>query len=170
MIVNVRIIGLVLLCALLLPCAALSQKKSPSHNKKSTLEAQVKALSEKVNVLEARIAVLELLRGQRSTEELRQGSIQASKDAILNDVNALAANAYQYRIRPTTMGGGGGSYIGYVLPRRLANNGNASYSISVVADSLIEFNATSKFKYGTVKATLNAEGRLNSFVYTGEFQ
>ena len=35
-------------------------------------------------------------------------SIQANKDAIINDLNNLAANAYQYRIRPTTMGGGGG--------------------------------------------------------------
>ncbi|MCX5729611.1 MAG: hypothetical protein NTZ28_12390, partial [Nitrospirae bacterium] len=31
-------------------------------------------------------------------------SVQSNRDAIINDLNNLAAQAYQYRIRPTSMG------------------------------------------------------------------
>src|SRR5512143_451671 len=40
------------------------------------------------------------------------GSVQSNKDAIINDMNNLAANAYQHKIRPCSMGGGGGGYDG----------------------------------------------------------
>ncbi len=45
-------------------------------------------------------------------------SVQANKDAIVNDLNNLAANAYQYRIRPTSMGGGGNNYTGFTRFRQ----------------------------------------------------
>ncbi len=37
-------------------------------------------------------------------------SIGAQRDAIISDITNLAANAYQHRIRPASMGGGGGAY------------------------------------------------------------
>ena len=55
-------------------------------------------------------------------------SIQANQDAIINDVNNLAANAYQYRIRTSSMGGGNNSYAGYNVPTKLSSNANATYS------------------------------------------
>ncbi|MBN1398296.1 MAG: hypothetical protein JXA06_09730 [Bacteroidetes bacterium] len=55
-------------------------------------------------------------------------SIQANKDAIINDINNIAANAYQYRIRTASMGGGNNSYDGYLIPSRLQSNSNASYT------------------------------------------
>jgi len=57
-------------------------------------------------------------------------SVGANRDAIISDLTNLAANAYQYRIRPTTMGGGGGSYVGYALPPSLASNENGVYTVS----------------------------------------
>ena len=36
-------------------------------------------------------------------------SINANRDAIISDITNMAANAYQYRIRPVSMGGGGGA-------------------------------------------------------------
>ena len=58
-------------------------------------------------------------------------SVQSNKDAIINDLNNLAANAYQFRIRPTTMGGGGGSYTGgsgFAIPTKLASNDNGTFA------------------------------------------
>ena len=43
-------------------------------------------------------------------------STQANKDGVTSSLVNLAANAYQYRIRPTTMGGGSNSYSGYTVP------------------------------------------------------
>ena len=64
-------------------------------------------------------------------------SIQANKDAIINDINNIAANAYQFRIRPTSMGGGGGAYNtakgaaeDYKIPSKMSSNDNGEYSIS----------------------------------------
>jgi flagellar basal body-associated protein FliL len=54
-------------------------------------------------------------------------SIQANKDAMINDINNIAANAYQYRIRTTSMGGGNNSYVGYAVPLKLSANANATY-------------------------------------------
>ncbi|HMD13033.1 MAG TPA: hypothetical protein VKI62_00265, partial [Bacteroidota bacterium] len=41
-------------------------------------------------------------------------SQQANKDGVTSGLVNIAANAYQYRIRPNTMGGGNGAYDGYV--------------------------------------------------------
>ena len=55
------------------------------------------------------------------------GSVGANQDAIVNDIMNIAAHADQYRIRPSTMGGGDGEFVGYTLPQRLAETGNATY-------------------------------------------
>ena len=154
----------------LVSCATMiAQKRSTIDNKITKLEKEVKVLSDRINTLDARLSALEVLRAFRPVEELRQAMIQANKDAIIGDLNNFASTAYQYRIRPATMGGGGGDYNGFTIPRRLANNDNAEYVAVVPSDSLIIFTGTSKLKLGTVKATLNKEGRFVSFEYTGEF-
>ncbi len=45
-------------------------------------------------------------------------STSANRDAMINDINNIAANAKQYRSKLRSMGGGGNSYVGYVLPSR----------------------------------------------------
>jgi hypothetical protein len=55
------------------------------------------------------------------------GSVGANSDAIQNDIMNIAAHADQYRIRPVSMGGGGGDFTGYLLPTRLATTGNGYY-------------------------------------------
>ena len=97
------------------------------------------------------------------------GSIQANRDALVNDLNNLAANAYQYRIRPTTMGGGGGAYTGYTIPTKLVSNDNGSFTRAAAAQS-VTFVGTSGQGYGTVTAVCDSTGRLTSFTYTGQFQ
>ena len=91
------------------------------------------------------------------------GTVQANKDAIINDLNNLAANGYQYRIRPTTMGGGGGGYTGYTIPGKLVNNENASYAVGTISATSMTFTGTSKQGYGTVIAVLDSTGKLGTF-------
>jgi hypothetical protein len=98
-------------------------------------------------------------------------NIQANKDGIINDLNNLAANAYQFRIRPTTMGGGGGAYTGYVVPTKLQTNSNGSYTTTAVAAASITLKGTStQNTTNTVTAVLDSTGALKSFTYAGEFQ
>ncbi|HTK81241.1 MAG TPA: hypothetical protein VL633_03035 [Bacteroidota bacterium] len=56
--------------------------------------------------------------------------ISTNKDAIVSDLNAIAADAFQYSQRPHGMGGGDGSFAGYAIPGVLASNDNATYSLS----------------------------------------
>ena len=100
------------------------------------------------------------------------GSVQANRDGIVNDLNNLAANAYQFKIRPTTMGGGGGSYTGgsgYVIPTKLASNENGRYTRTNAAQA-VTFVGTSGAGYGTVTAVCDSSGALGQFTYTGQFQ
>ena len=108
-------------------------------------------------------------------------SVAANKDAIVNDLNNLAANAYQFKIRPCTMGGGGGTYAGgscnpaspYKIPQKLSLNDNGNYTSTaiVVNDSTVKFTAKSvSYPNASVVATVDANGKLFGFTYSGDFQ
>jgi hypothetical protein len=97
-------------------------------------------------------------------------SIQANKDAIINDLNNLAAHAYQYKIRPSSMGGGQGSYSGYSIPSKMASNENAAYVPTPSANSVSIVATSSANSTNTVTAVVDSDGRLGSWTYTGDFQ
>jgi hypothetical protein len=96
-------------------------------------------------------------------------SVSSNKDAIVNDLQNLAANAYQFKIRPQTLGGGNGSYSGYQVPLKLRPNQNATYTASSVASKTITFLATSAMGYGTVTVVADSAGSLGSYTYSGDF-
>src|SRR5512140_2707392 len=99
------------------------------------------------------------------------GSVQANRDGIVNDLNNLAANAYQFKIRPLTMGGGGSKYNtggqggnGYTIPTKLASNENGTYTCTKTATA-VTFTGTSGAGYGTVVAVCDSSGALGNFTY-----
>ena len=97
-------------------------------------------------------------------------SVGANRDAIISDLTNMAANAYQYRIRPTTMGGGGGSYVGYGIPPSLVSNENGSYALNGAATATtVSFTGTSaQYTTDTVTGTYGSDGKLSgSFSFAG---
>src|SRR5690242_21109646 len=70
-------------------------------------------------------------------------STEANKDGVTSGVVNVGANAYQFKIRPTTMGGGSGSYVGYVLPTKLASDENGSYAANGASRTAITVTGTS---------------------------
>ena len=104
-------------------------------------------------------------------------SIQANKDAIINDLNNIAANAYQSRIRPASMGGGNGAYDNskggnaYAIPSKMASNENSTYAVTTTAADQVDFLATSKsYPTATIKVSVDKDGKLFGWTYGGEFQ
>lgn len=98
-------------------------------------------------------------------------SVNANRDAIIADITNMAANSYQYRIRPTSMGGGGGSYVGYTVPTSLASNENGGYTCNSATAAQVSFTGTSAQGYGTVTGIYGADGKLAGiFVFAGQFQ
>ncbi|GMU86563.1 MAG: hypothetical protein AMXMBFR48_18050 [Ignavibacteriales bacterium] len=60
----------------------------------------------------------------------QSSAVQANRDAIIADLNNLAATAMQYYKKPTNLGGGGNSFVGFALPTGMGSNANGTYTIS----------------------------------------
>lgn len=63
-------------------------------------------------------------------------AVSSNKDALISDLNNLAAMAHQYYMKPTTMGGGGNDYTNWTIPTGLATTANGSY-VATVANPII---------------------------------
>jgi len=106
-------------------------------------------------------------------------SIQSNKDAILSDINNLGADAYQFKIRPSSMGGGNGAYdnssggAAYAVKTNGpwgTSNPNATYTITTQSATSIAFQGSSKtVTTSTVTITFDANGKGNTPTYTGQF-
>ena len=97
-------------------------------------------------------------------------SVQSNRDAIINDLNNLAAQAYQFRIRPSSMGGGQGDYTTFAIPSKMKTNENGTYVAAPTTNTIV-FTATSaQNASNTIKVTINSDGKLGTWVYSGDFQ
>jgi hypothetical protein len=97
-------------------------------------------------------------------------SVSANKDALINDINNLGINAYQFKILPTSMGGGSGSYARYTIPVKLRANEDGSFRIVNASTTRLTLEATSALSYGTITVVCDSLGALGNFTYTGQFQ
>ncbi len=97
-------------------------------------------------------------------------SVQSNKDAMINDLNNLAAQAYQFRIRPGSMGGGQGVYTGFSIPTKMRTNENGTYVPTVTAPSVTIVATSAANATNIITVVIDSEGKLGSWVYAGDFQ
>lgn len=95
-------------------------------------------------------------------------SEQANKDGVIAGLVNVSANAYQYRMKPVNLGGGGNSYGGYAIPSKMLSDDNADYTISgSPTASLVVFVGTSRMNGAwSVTCTVDSLGR-NSMTVSG---
>jgi hypothetical protein len=95
-------------------------------------------------------------------------SDESNKDGIMNDLQALSSNAYQYKIRPSSLGGGNNSYTGYQIPSKLVATENARYTISGSASQgQITFTGTSVYDGAKVATCVVDSMGTTSVSYSG---
>ena len=94
-------------------------------------------------------------------------STQANKDGVTSSVVNVAANAYQYKIRPTTMGGGGGAYTGYAIPSKMAKDDNGTYALGTVNAGNIQVKGTSTINTAWVATCTSDDSGKTSVTYAG---
>ena len=98
-------------------------------------------------------------------------SVSANKDAIIIDISTLGADAYQFKIRPSTMGGGNGTFAGYAIATSGAwgsGNPNATYTVTTQTATQLVLTATSKqVSGGTVTVTYDGNGNATAPVTSG---
>ena len=97
-------------------------------------------------------------------------SIQSNRDAIINDMNNLAAQAYQFRIRPTSMGGGQGDYTAFSIPTKMRTNENGTYGASPSQNSIALTAVSAQNASNSITVTIDSFGRLGEWSYLGDFQ
>lgn len=56
-------------------------------------------------------------------------SVNANRDAVIGDLNNLASISMSYFKKPTSMGGGGNSFVGFAMPTNMGSNDNGTYTI-----------------------------------------
>ena len=96
-------------------------------------------------------------------------STQSNRDAIINDLNNLAGQAYQFRIRDMSMGGGQGDYTTFAIPTTLETNENATYSAAVRPDNIIFTAVSAHNSSNSIRVTVDSCGRLGSWSFYGDF-
>ena len=98
---------------------------------------------------------------------------KSAKDAVLTDLNNIAADAFQFKIRPISMGGGGGRYDkggtgggGYVIGGAWTNSPTATYSRSVVDSVHMVVTAVPKAYLGQSVAAYVGVSGMDSIITT----
>ena len=54
----------------------------------------------------------------------------SNRDQVINDLNNLAAKAQQFYRKPTSMAGGGQSFVGFILASIDTSNANGLYAVT----------------------------------------
>ena len=84
---------------------------------------------------------------------------ESDKDQCVQDINSILQNAYQFRIKPSSLGGGNNSYTGYAIPAKMVSNVNLDVALAYALDGTPD--ATSckvKAASATVATYLNGIG------------
>ncbi len=94
--------------------------------------------------------------------------VQANKDGVTAGLIALAANAYEYKIRPATMGGGSNSYVSYTIPSMMRSDDHGTYRLGEIPTATrIVFTCSSSMNAAWVATmTVDSTGKT-SFSYNG---
>ena len=94
-------------------------------------------------------------------------STQANKDGVTSSVVNIAANAYQFKIRPTTMGGGGGAYTNYAVPSKMAKDDNGTYTLGTINAGNIQVKGTSTINTAWIATCTSDDSGKTTVSYAG---
>ena len=95
-------------------------------------------------------------------------SVDANKSGVTATLTTISADAYQYKLRPGTLGGGGNSYTGYAVPRKFRSDEyGMRYETSLASNGSCKIIGISIADSGWVATcTVDDTGRT-SFTYAG---
>jgi len=93
----------------------------------------------------------------------------SQRDEFLSAMNDIGVSAVGYSFRPGVLGGGGGEYIGFSIPRGLSSI-DAGPIFAVVEPKRIILVGHSNRGYGTISAVINDSGEVEEIRMEGEFE
>jgi hypothetical protein len=100
----------------------------------------------------------------------RQRAIDSKRDLLINESGNLAMDAMKYYKKPTTLGGGGNSFLGWSIPDMLVitATGNyttnaGSYSTSIFKDSVVIIGTGNEVVNGTDSVKVKVSVYQNNY-------
>ena len=98
-------------------------------------------------------------------------SVEANRDALISDIENITSHSFEFYNRPVSIGGGGGTFVGYRIPAKMATNDNGIYVPSGATSTLVTITGTSIDGNGTVSVTFSAvTGQVTGpYTFTGVF-
>ncbi len=105
-------------------------------------------------------------------ESMREAqALGENRDQVISGMWRVSMDAYQYRILPKSLNGGGGSYAGYQVPASLRNiETNEFTAVSVSDTSLSILGSSTQYPGAGIQGMYDSRGQLSgSFKFTGSF-
>ena len=96
-------------------------------------------------------------------------AIQLNENEMINDLNLIALNVYQYRLIPKSLGGGEGKYTGFVIAPERAKTQNGIYKVTTSENQVTIKSQSLLFPSGIIKLTVNEQGQTEDWQYEGVF-
>jgi len=94
-------------------------------------------------------------------------STQSNKDGVTSSVINVAANAYQYKLRPSTLGGGSRSYVGYTIPSKMRFDDYGTYALTSAGATSAVITGTSKTNTAWVATCTSDDTGRTTLTYVG---
>jgi hypothetical protein len=77
-----------------------------------------------------------------SVQLFRSNAIEAKRDILIEETTSLATMAIQFFKKPTELGGGGKSFVGWVIPHQMVVTQNGNFMTSSVSPTQVIITGT----------------------------
>jgi hypothetical protein len=95
------------------------------------------------------------------------GDSDANKNAIIGDINQVARLAIRYCSKPLGLGGGGNSFVGFVLPNKFRTNLNGVHTQAALTPTILQITGVSALNsISTATSYIDTYGNASNWTFT----
>jgi hypothetical protein len=96
-------------------------------------------------------------------------AVQSNRDEIINELNFMGFDLFQYYIFPKEAGGGDHCFDGYALPDSASKTAEATYVVTPNGQTIVIHAQSIRYPSSWVEVKVDSLGRLGSWSYGGKF-
>jgi hypothetical protein len=96
----------------------------------------------------------------------RAHSIDEKRNLLMNEGSSLASAAMGYYKKPTSLGGGGNSFVGWTIPPSMVSTATGRFTATAFSDSLVIIGTGNEVTTGTDSVKVKITVLENTFYST----
>jgi hypothetical protein len=96
----------------------------------------------------------------------RAHSIDEKRNLLMNEGSSLASAAMGYYKKPTSLGGGGNSFVGWTIPPSMISTATGRFTATAFSDSLVIIGTGNEVTTGTDSVKVKITVLENTFYST----